>query len=94
MLGAPSLRLLGEASYAIYILQFPLSYLFGLNNETFTPLRFLTYLVSLIGLSVLTFLFIEQPSRRWLRSRRGSRIESTEARPDRPSATQGLVAQA
>jgi peptidoglycan/LPS O-acetylase OafA/YrhL len=57
------LRVLGEASYAIYILQFPVSYLLHLNNETFTYFRFVAFLAALIVLSVLTFFFIEQPLR-------------------------------
>jgi peptidoglycan/LPS O-acetylase OafA/YrhL len=71
-LGHRTLRVLGEASYAIYILQFPVSYLFHLNNQTFTFARFFSYLLGLVALSVLTFFFIEQPLRRWMRSRKNS----------------------
>ncbi len=67
-LSLPLLKVLGEASYAIYILQFPVSYLLKLTPGTFSVLRFLVYLVALILLSVFTFFYIERPLRHRLRS--------------------------
>ena len=81
-LSLPLLKVLGEASYAIYILQFPVSYLLKLTPETFGILRFSIYLVALILLSVFTFFFIERPLRRRLRAIRASKAPNQIAERD------------
>jgi peptidoglycan/LPS O-acetylase OafA/YrhL len=74
------LLLLGEASYAVYLLQFPVFYYFeklwaGLGMGEFDPsahsnrLFYLFYLIALIGSSVLAFKFLEQPARSFLQGR-------------------------
>lgn len=80
VLSHPSLTALGEASYAIYILQFPLSYLLNLNERTFTAQRFSIYLITLMGVSLATFFSIEQPLRRRLRAVRSAENATPESR--------------
>jgi peptidoglycan/LPS O-acetylase OafA/YrhL len=87
-LSHPTLRVLGEASYATYILQFPISYIFHLNNQTFTAQRFLLYLITLIGVSVLTFYFVEQPLRRRLRSKMQPGARNSDIQHNRPQFAQ------
>jgi peptidoglycan/LPS O-acetylase OafA/YrhL len=92
VLSHPAMKALGEASYAIYILQFPVSYLFNLNDRTFTALRFSIYLVALISISVVTFFYIELPLKRHLRSLRVAKKQSLESKSEeRPFATQVAV---
>jgi peptidoglycan/LPS O-acetylase OafA/YrhL len=62
-LSHPLLKLLGDASYAIYVLQFPVASLLGIRPENCTFTKFSIYLIALIIASVLTFLFVEQPLR-------------------------------
>ncbi len=64
------LVLLGEASFAVLILQFPVHVLF---ERWLTPEAMLTnapffygYLVTLTGLAILVFKFVEQPARNWI----------------------------
>ncbi len=64
----PWLVLLGDASYAIYILQFPVhtaykKYVETLIAEQSNEFQFFVYLVLLIGISIATFLLIETPLR-------------------------------
>lgn len=77
----PVLLLLGEASYAVYLLQFPLVYYFqklwdvcGLEQfhagVTGSKVTFhLVYTVILIATSIVLFKFLETPARRFLQSR-------------------------
>lgn len=89
MLGTPILVLLGGASYSMYILHIPLYYIFclarhfeiarKLQPDDYPPLgtdMFVIYVVILIGLSVLSFLFIEQPCSRLLRRMWRSRLQA------------------
>jgi len=72
-LSMPGLVLLGEASYAIYILHVPLRtwmyrILDGLHSDIHPsfPL-FLAYTVVTLGVSILVFKLIEEPARRMIR---------------------------
>jgi peptidoglycan/LPS O-acetylase OafA/YrhL len=56
-------KLLGEASFSIYILQIPVSHLLGFTPERFTPLRFACYLALLTGISLFSFFYVEKPLR-------------------------------
>lgn len=56
-------KLLGEASFSIYILQIPVSHLLGFTPERFTPLRFACYLALLTGMSLFSFFYVEKPLR-------------------------------
>ena len=71
----PFLVLLGEASYALYLIHVPL---WGIAGTVFNalslytyptryPLGVMAYLVIAVGLSVLIFRFIEEPARKGIR---------------------------
>lgn len=72
-LSLPLMVLLGEASYALYILQVPLwdwmSHLMGGNGNTASPhpAYFVIYLCLALSSAVLTFWLVEKPGRRALR---------------------------
>ncbi len=82
--------LLGEASYGMYLLQYPVwwavlwlsrnyrleDYVTDIHTSRALsdPKVFCAGVIVLIGLSVLTLRYIETPARRWLRSRAGSEI--------------------
>jgi peptidoglycan/LPS O-acetylase OafA/YrhL len=74
-LSRPVPVLLGEASYAMYILHWPLKSLFkgaarqlGIGEGLF----FWIYLAATIAISIGVFVWIENPSRRWLRRKLGA----------------------
>lgn len=63
LLSWPLLVLLGEASYGIYILQIPISYVLR-RPPPMASVRLLTfYCITLIVVSVLSFKFVESPLR-------------------------------
>ncbi len=74
----PVLLLLGEASYAVYLLQFPLEYyfqklwdLFGigqlhLDSQGSTEHFYILYTLALIGTSIVLFKLLETPARKYL----------------------------
>jgi peptidoglycan/LPS O-acetylase OafA/YrhL len=75
------LLLLGEASYAVYLLQGPVFVYFGrlwtaLGLGVYDPAAhsnlpfYMAYMVVLIGISILAFKFLERPARSFLQSRR------------------------
>ena len=68
-LAARPLSLLGQASYAVYILQIPV-FVWCQRWSSSLPQTglFWLYLGVLIGTSCLVFAWIETPSRRWIRS--------------------------
>lgn len=66
---ARPLVLLGEASYSIYILQWPIFFLCGLSAESITAGAFTAYLLALLTVSILSFTFIEEPVRKAIRAR-------------------------
>jgi len=70
----PGLVLLGDASYALFILHVPLRWMFmwlidQLGNKTTLDAIFWIYIFVTIEVSILTFLYIERPVRDWLRSK-------------------------
>lgn len=74
ILGSRWFGLLGESSYALYILHFP--FMVGLSSvihRAEIPLegttKLVAYLFLSIGLSVLAHLWIERPARAWIRER-------------------------
>jgi peptidoglycan/LPS O-acetylase OafA/YrhL len=58
------LVLLGDASYSIYILQWPLFYICGLSVASMTATKLVLYLVLLVVASVASLKLVEQPMRR------------------------------
>ncbi len=75
------LLLLGEASYAVYLLHYPVFLYFvwlwaAAGFGTYDPsahsnqLFYLSYVIALIGVSILAYKFLEQPARSFLQSRR------------------------
>ncbi|NCP86251.1 MAG: hypothetical protein CO094_12275 [Anaerolineae bacterium CG_4_9_14_3_um_filter_57_17] len=67
-LSAPPLALLGEASYAIYIFQYPLKILFDLSPKSFLPdwSLFYIYFFALLLFCVGFHLYVERPLKVWL----------------------------
>jgi peptidoglycan/LPS O-acetylase OafA/YrhL len=61
------LVLLGDASYAIYILQWPVYWLCGLSDQSITGPKLAGYILVLMLVSILCFLFIEEPLRHKIR---------------------------
>ena len=62
-LSLPFLVLLGEASYGIYILQIPVSYVFRVPPPHHSFATFGLYLIALIGTALLSWRFVESPLR-------------------------------
>jgi peptidoglycan/LPS O-acetylase OafA/YrhL len=77
-LSLPFLVLLGEASYALYILQVPIMdavfRMVGNNGRTF-----LLAIVTLTAFSIASYLYFETPVRRWIRNRWAGRKEPSPA---------------
>ena len=71
--GSAPMRWLGEASYAIYLLQLPVYQLLGpfgrLGLERGTGRHLAAYLAVLVGVSALVVRVVERPARRALRRR-------------------------
>jgi peptidoglycan/LPS O-acetylase OafA/YrhL len=67
-LGSAPLRLLGEASYGLYLMQIPLFQ--ALAGKYEWPLwRMLAFFALLVALSIATHFAIERPAQRWLSRR-------------------------
>ena len=68
-----TLVLLGQASYAIYILQEPLWrlywYVIGRSNLIKTPVDIVEFCIVLIVIAVIAHLYFERPAERWIRSK-------------------------
>ncbi len=78
-LANPLLLLLGEASYSLYLLHPFLIQLFfdnGVGDRLGNPLGLIVFWLSLIGLSILVYRYIENPARRFLNSSRPRRAAS------------------
>lgn len=78
-LSQPPLVVLGEASYGLYILQIPVSYLVGMPPPSHSFLQFGIYLMALIAASLLSWRFVENPCRAYLRSRFAGKKSSAAA---------------
>ena len=66
LLEARPLLVLGEASYALYILQEPIKVLFtGLVGPTTSPSLLCAYLALLVAISVAVWRYLELPAKRW-----------------------------
>ena len=71
--------LLGEASYSLYLIHVPIFFMLRLPLEKYGGPLFLVYVCLCIGLSVLSYLYIEKPSRRWILRKWGVRSRESEA---------------
>ena len=78
---------LGDASYAIYILQSPVIAYFLLGTQgvgSCTPLNWsqiTVYSAILIGLSLVCFDWLETPARRWILKARAAKKEMVPSDP-------------
>jgi peptidoglycan/LPS O-acetylase OafA/YrhL len=69
VLSARWLVVLGESSYALYLIHIPMFHMFKfLRLETHLAV-YPVYLALCVGLSVLSFYYLETPARRWLLER-------------------------
>lgn len=73
-LALPAMTTLGEASYALYILHLPIAFWWGVINRRLLSLSpfvsFSIYFGMTVAASVLCFLYIETPARRWIQNRK------------------------
>lgn len=69
-LGAAPLVLLGQASYAVYILQYPIRSWIALwsREGRLGALQPLVYAVVLLMVSLIAYVGVEKPARQWIRS--------------------------
>ena len=77
LLSAKWLVLLGEASYGLYLLQTPVQHVLRALKLTGSPWDYPVYLGSCIGLSILSFYFLEKPARQWILKVFHSRTKET-----------------
>lgn len=69
LLSLPALVLLGEASYSLYLLHIPVyAALAGLNLDLAGP-AYAGYLAAAISASLVMYLLLERPLRRWILAR-------------------------
>lgn len=76
-LSAPWMVLLGEASFGLYLIHFITYQLFEALGGFRTLVIFPLYLLVSIGLSILSFYYIEIPMRKWLLKRLQTRPKET-----------------
>lgn len=81
LLGNSPMLLLGEASYALYMIHTPVMHL--LQAAHASPLLNWWGLAATVLLSVAVFRFYETPARRWIRSRHHARVQP---KPERANA--------
>ena len=75
LLARPTIVKLGEASYGIYILQIPVSYLLGAPPPHHSLVIFTVYVAVLIAAAMLSLQFVEMPLRSYIRKRFMTREE-------------------
>jgi len=92
VLSAPFLVLLGEASYGIYILQYPMASIFGVENNVYTPVRTACFVFCLIAASILCFRYIESPLRGRLRRKLTGPLESLISKAPSPGNRRSVPA--
>jgi peptidoglycan/LPS O-acetylase OafA/YrhL len=83
LLSAKWLVILGEASFGLYLIHMPVLHLMETLRYEHSRILFPVYLATCIGLSVLSFYYIETPARKWiLRSFQARPRETMEAASD------------
>jgi peptidoglycan/LPS O-acetylase OafA/YrhL len=65
-LSTPGLVLLGEASFALYLIHLPIGSILRKSIERFGMPMFLLYLATSVGLSIVSLLYFETPCRLWI----------------------------
>lgn len=79
----PGATLLGEASYALYLLHAPLHYFFTASGLDRLPFAYPLYLVGTVGASIAAYLWFERPVRMrvmaWWDGRRARRADPAPA---------------
>jgi peptidoglycan/LPS O-acetylase OafA/YrhL len=83
-LSMPLMVLLGEASYSLYILQWPIANMFGMQFGTRSVAQFLFFAVTLNFIALLSFKFLETPARKAILRRFGKDRQMTSARDAAP----------
>jgi peptidoglycan/LPS O-acetylase OafA/YrhL len=71
------LVVLGEASFGLYLIHIPVLGFYKQMHWADVSLLYPTYLAVCIGLSVLSFYFVEMPSRTWILKRFNTRPKET-----------------
>jgi len=77
LLSAKWLVVLGEASFGLYLIQMPVLHLFEALHWEHSRSLYPVYLAICIGLSVLSFYFLETPTRKWILRRLQARPRET-----------------
>lgn len=77
LFSASWLVLLGEASYALYLLHYPMYSILRRFVENGGWIAYILYLAGALALSIVSFLYLEGPARRWILNR--ARVRSLES---------------
>jgi peptidoglycan/LPS O-acetylase OafA/YrhL len=77
VLSARWLVVLGEASFGLYLIHFPVTHFFERQGWVHSPFMFPVFLTSCIGLSVLSFYYFETPIRSKLLKQRKMHVKET-----------------
>jgi peptidoglycan/LPS O-acetylase OafA/YrhL len=77
MLSMKWLVVLGKASFGLYLIHIPVLNLYIRFHWAEVPSLYPTYLATCIGLSILSFYFVETPSRKWILSHLRTRPRET-----------------
>ena len=78
------LVLLGEASFALYLIHIPVYHLLSVFHLQPSPFVFLGYLAACVALSIVCFLYFESPSRRLI----AAWLSAKQLRPDKTQKVQ------
>ena len=71
------LVVLGEASFGLYLIHVPVDHVFMALHLSGNKVAYPFYLGTCIGLSVLSFYFVETPTRRWILRKLKTRTKET-----------------
>jgi peptidoglycan/LPS O-acetylase OafA/YrhL len=77
LLGARWLVILGEASFGLYLIHMPVLHFFEWLGWDRSRALYPVYLVLCVGLSVLSFFYVETPTRKWILRQMQTRPKET-----------------
>jgi peptidoglycan/LPS O-acetylase OafA/YrhL len=77
LLSSKWLVILGESSFGLYLIHMPILHLMETLHCEHSRLLYPVYLATCIGLSVLSFYYIETPTRKWILKRLQARPKET-----------------